>query len=183
MAAAGNYITETEITTWPTEMEEEEKQRRIDLAEEMVENITGQVFYAKTFSITLNGNNLRRLFLPFAFPILSVTLLKVGTREISSADYDFDENSIYGPYFPRGRANITIEGTYGSASTPKGITQIVRKIVDSENDPVLYQKYFYKSEHSGEYSYTRDDKGELLTGLLEVDLMLKQYQKRRPILL
>jgi len=180
----GNYIEDTDITTWPDGTTDTVKQRRIDLAEEMVEFLTGQFFYEKSFDIEVNGTGTRRLFLPFEAPIIGVTNLFFGETEIDSDNYDYDENSIYGPTFYRGRNNIRVVGTYGYSSCPKVIVEACIKIVDSENDPQLYQKYFFESESMGrEYSYKRADDGGLKSGIPEVDLLIQNFLSRRPIVL
>jgi hypothetical protein len=133
----------------------------------------------------MNGNDRRRLFLPFSIPIISITSLTISGREIPAVDYEHDENSIWGVHFIRGTANVEIEGTYGVVPCPSIIKQICIMLVGNENDPDLYQKYFFKSEKSGEYSYTRGDDGALWTGIPEVDSLFQLWRSfgRRPIIL
>jgi len=189
-----NYISISDIDNWPDGMSESEKQEVIDGVEQVVERITKDYFYAKSFDMKLNGNNKNRLYIPVRQKILSVTNVYIDEIELPSTEWDYDENSVFASIssaeidpielaendklFPKGHNNINIVGTLGWSSCPYQIKKACIMLVKFDNDNTLYEAYRFKSEHLGEYSYTRD--GKSYTGIAEVDEYLNRYMNRRP---
>ena len=196
MAAEGNYIVESDIDNWPDGMEESAKQEIIDGVEQLVEHITKDYFYAKAFDFKYNGNKKNRLYLPIKQKILSVTAVYINEIELTSTEWDYDENSVFASItsteidpielaesdklFPRGHNNINIVGTLGWLACPYLIKQACIVLARVENDDTLYDTYYFQSERLGEYSYTQAGKSN--TGIPEVDRKLDRYINRRPII-
>lgn len=189
----GNYITTSDIDNWPDGMSEENKQEIIDGVEHMVERITKDYFYAKEFDMKLNGNNRNRIYLPIRQKILSVTAVYVNEIELSSTEWNYDENSVFASnnsiessikgsiLFPKGYNNIRVIGTLGWSHCPYSIKKACIILVKYENDNTLYDTYRFKSERLGEYSYTKD--GKSYTGITEVDEYLNKYINKYPNIL
>ena len=195
-----NYISVSDIENWPDGMSEEDKQKTIDGVEQLIEHITKDYFYAKCFSLKFNGNNKDRLYLPIKQKILSVTTVYIDETLLPSTEWDYDENSIFASIssteidpielaendklFPRGHNNINIIGTLGWSECPYHIKRACAILIEAENDSELYEKYNFKSERLGEYSYTKGDAFDKknLTGIPEVDRYLSEYVNRRPII-
>lgn len=189
-----NYISISDIDNWPDGMSESGKQEVIDGVEQVVERITKDYFYAKSFNMKLNGNHRNRLYLPIRQKILSVTSVLINEIELQSTEWDYDENSIFASLssteidpielaendklFPRGHNNINIIGTLGRSACPYQIKKACIMLVKFDNDDTLYEAYRFKSERLGEYSYTRD--GKSYTGIAEVDEYLNRFMNRRP---
>ena len=192
-----NYISISDIDNWPEGITEEEKQEVLDGVEQLVERITKDYFYAKSFNFKYNGNNRDRLYFPIRQKVLSVTAVYIDEIELPSTEWNYDENSIfasissteidpielaeYTKLFPRGHNNINIVGTLGWSVCPYIIKQACIILAKAENDSDLYDDYNFKSERLGEYSYSRGDEG-ILTGIPEVDRYLSKYINRRPII-
>ena len=62
-AVTGNYIAGTDIDNWPSGTSSATKKEIVDRAEQLIEAITQDYFYTKTFAIYLNGNGKDKLFL------------------------------------------------------------------------------------------------------------------------
>ena len=207
MAIEGNYVDESDIDSWGDEVSDEEKQAIIDRAEQKIERLTKDFFYAKTFAKYFSGNGKDRLFLGFTADIISVTEILVAGTELDTSWWTFDENSVYldpeavsggigdlaelhlrlkteKVLFPRGMNNIKVTGTYGWSTCPAAIKLATVMLCKAEMDDSLYTRYGdFKSERLGDYSYTRgDDKRTVSSGILEVDNQLKEYTRRKPIM-
>ena len=89
--------------------------------------------------------------------------------------------------FPRGYNNIWVIGTMGeSVAVPEAIKQAAVILAKWENDPTLYTYTgLKKSEKIGDYSYTNiaGEEADILTGIMEADMFLRLYVKRKPIVL
>jgi len=92
---AGNYITDSDIDNWPDGYTDAQKLAVIRRVEALIERITNDHFYAKPFSIALNGNGKNQLFLGLSSDILSVTEVKISEVPLSTGLFSFDENSIF----------------------------------------------------------------------------------------
>lgn len=115
MAAEGNYIVESDIDNFPSGYTEAQKQSRIDIIENMIEQITKDYFYAKTFTQVLDGNGKNRLFLGFIPDVLSITEIQISGVVMSSSLYAFDEDSVFQAALTTAQCkaigNITLSGT------------------------------------------------------------------------
>jgi len=109
----------------------------------------------------------------------NVGILTAGIAAISA---DITEG-----LFPRGYNNIWVIGTMGEATAvPEAIKQAAVILTRWENDPTLYTYMgLKKSEKIGDYAYTNIAAGEadILTGVMEADMFLRLYVKRKPIVL
>jgi len=86
-------------------------------------------------------------------------------------------------YFPKGTKNVKIAGTYGWASCPAAIKQAVIMLCKYENDTTLYTGYNeFESEKLGDYSYKRPADQKYLTGVLEIDRLIKTYIRKKPMM-
>jgi len=83
----GKYTGQNDISNWPKDLTQTEMQETIDRVEEIVEEVTGDVFYPKTFHIFLDGNGKNRIFPFFKSDILSVNKLVISDLTISQIDY------------------------------------------------------------------------------------------------
>ncbi len=188
----GNYVTHTEITNWPTEMTITQKEAVIAEKEELVERITRDYFYSKSFEIVRSGNGGDRLYLGLTPFILSISELKINGEVIPPEMYSHDGESIFAvhspdshiqfngaPLFPYSTAggNVEVKGTYGHANVPVNIKKAVKILIEQENNPALYHKNIFQSERLGDYSYTRAN-NNTLTGIAEVDDILNLYVRR-----
>lgn len=186
---------------------ETERQEVIDRAEQLIEKITRDYFYTKTFEVYRDGNGKDKLFLKFIPHVLSVTEIKLSGVVLGADWYTFDINSVYldpeaatgddypelllrlkykTRLFPKGQGNVKITGTYGWASCPVAIKRAAIMLCRYENDNTLYSVHSsdLKSEKIGDYSYTMSDKtsSKDTTGIDEIDKLLKNYIRRRPML-
>jgi len=135
---------------------------------------------------------------------LPMTLTSSDTVDVIY-NWDFDANSIYRnpilthhepgtlmePYefftndiFPKGKRNIEVWGSMGHYSCPLNIQKTCVILVRAENNEGLYSRsgYGMKSEKLGDYSYSKFDtsqKGKLMTGVSEADILLSRYINRK----
>jgi len=186
---------------------EAERQEVIDRAEQLIEKITKDFFYAKAFEVYRDGNGKDKLFLHFIPHILSVTEILLSGIELSSSWWTFDIDSVYldpeaatgdeypdlllrlkykTRLFPKGQGNIKITGTYGWSACPVAIKRAAILLCRYENDDTLYEAHSgdLKSEKIGDYSYTISDKtsSKDTTGIDVVDKLLKNYIRKRPMM-
>jgi hypothetical protein len=103
------------------------KSEWLNWADDYIDRYTGLKFGADiSFTDLLDGNDLEWIFTKH-FPLLSITILKVGGTEVDSANFKwyptgkvvllystFDENS----------QNVEVKGTYGFATVPGIVEQI-----------------------------------------------------------
>ncbi len=213
-AAAGTAIDLTDVGSGTHTLDVGEgssttdRQEVINRAEQLIENVTQDYFYAKAFVIYQNGNGKDRLFLGLIPDVLSVTEIKLSGVELTSSWWTYDINSVYldpeavtsdsgdmaelhlrlkyeRALFPEGMGNIKVTGTYGWSSVPVAVKRAAILLCKAENDPTLYPAYkgSLKSEKLGDYSYTLADiDTKESTGIDEVDRLLKNYIKKKPML-
>jgi len=213
LAAAGTAIDLTDVGSGTHTLDigsgssETERQEVIDRAELLIEKITRDYFYTKSFEVYRDGNGKDKLFLKFIPHVLSVSEIKISGIVLGTDWYTFDINSVYldpeaatgNEYpelllrlkystrlFPRGQGNIKIIGTYGWASCPVAIKRAAIMLCRYENDDTLYSVHSgdLKSEKIGDYSYTMSDKTSSIntTGIDEVDKLLRNYIRKRPMM-
>jgi len=200
MAAAGNYVSETDVDNWPAGATEAEKQAVIDRIEELAEAVTEDLFYAASFDIYMDGNGKDRLCLGLKPDILSITKIEISGVELSSDYYTHDKDFIYrdpgsaasfpelrwllrqhaGGLFPEGIGNIHVTGTYGQSTCPKNVKEACIILCRDENDPTLYTHRIQGQEEIGGESYRTDV--EPLTGVEEADRLLDRFINRKPML-
>lgn len=175
------------------------RQEVINRAEQLIESVTKNYFYAKPFDVVLDGNDLDRLHVGLTSNILSVTEVEICGIELSTNYWLCDGSSIYlnpevaednglaelhlrlkskESLFPEGTGNIEVTGTCGWASCPPAIKKAVIILCKTENDPTLYQRYSqFDSERLGDYSYSKSTK--FLTGVVEADKLILSYIQKR----
>lgn len=206
MPYTGFYISDTDISTWPSGTTDAEKQAAIERAEAIVEAALKTKYRSVAFDLRLNGNDKNRLFLPLPAPIVSISEVSLNGYVFDTSDYTFDKNSIYinvgsgatdvetrylldnfdeNAMFPRGFNNIRIKGTYGASTVPAWIKEVVKILVNDINDPTVYTHYL-ASESIGGYSYSltaefASAKG--LTGIKEADDIIKLFRRKKTILM
>ena len=193
MAAEGNYIGSNLVDNWSDAgiTEDADKQAVIDQVEQLVERITGDYFYCKSFDIKLDGNGKDRIFFSLRQDVFTITNLYVNEIEIARSEWDYDKDSVFlslgfqetNQYelFPEGHNNIEIKGCLGWEKTPKAIIQACIILCRYENDNTLYTKYGFKSEKVGDWAYDRGTE-KYLTGVLQADRLVRPYIRRKPMI-
>ena len=106
-------------------------------------------------------------------------------------NWRYDEDSVFSPLeggigepgiFVKGENNIKITGSYGYYNCPQAIRDACVILVQYEIEPERYETYFFKSENlSGAYSYDRGNE-KMLSGIIEVDQLLRNYVNKRLML-
>jgi len=213
LAAAGTEIVLTDVGSGTHTLDigsgasEAERQEIIDRAEQLIENITHDYFYAKAFAVYRDGNGKDKLFLKFIPYVLSVSEIKLFGIVLGTGWYTFNIDSVYldpeavtgdeypellfrlryeTNLFPKGMGNVKITGTYGWASCPVAIKRAAIMLCRYENDETLYTVHSgdIKSEKLGDYSYTLFDNVSAsgFTGIDAVDKLLKNYIRKRPMM-
>lgn len=212
-AAAGTAIDLTDVGSGTHTLDVGEgsstadRQKIINRAEQLIENITDDFFYAKAFVAYRDGNGNDQLFVGLIPDILSVTEVKISGIVLITSWYTNDVNSIYldpeavtgssddlpelhlrmkykRKLFPEGTGNIKITGTYGWSAVPAAIEKAAVILCRAENDSTLYSSHdgTLKSEKLGDYSYTMADvTTSKSTGIDIVDKLLKQYIRHKPM--
>jgi len=153
MAAEGNYIVDTDIDNWPDGYTEAQKLSVIQQVETLIEQLTKDYFYAKSFSITLNGNGKSQLFLGLIPDILSVTEIKLSEVALSTELFSFDENSIFRAALATAQCKA-IEGITLSDTDPVSITITAHGFVSDETVR-LVQMVGINPSLDGEYVVTK----------------------------
>lgn len=87
MGVEGNYIKQNDVDNWVTDITQTEMQETIDRVEEIVEEVTGDIFYPKTFHLFLDGNGKNRIFPFLKSDILSINKIVISDLDISTVDY------------------------------------------------------------------------------------------------
>jgi len=213
LAAAGTAIDLTDVGSGTHTLDigsgssEAERQEVIDRAEQLIENVTKDYFYAKSFVVYRDGNNKDKLFLGLVPDILSVSEVLLFGVELSSTWYTFDNNSIYldpeaatgdelpelllrlkyeTKLFPKGMGNVKVTGTCGWSACPAAIKQAAIILCRYENDNTLYSAHDsdLKSEKLGDYSYTLQDNvsSRDVTGIGVIDRLLRKYIRKKPMM-
>jgi hypothetical protein len=156
-----NYLTVTELKASVgiggdpidfTSFTDGQLQEIIDTYEQMVENITGDIFYSKNETIFFDGEGKQTLFFTRKTPYkcLSITSVQeveddnesnVLTTYVEGVDYKKREHAISllrdnwesarkslfrGEWFPEGERNIKVVATWGNTSCPLEIKKAVR---------------------------------------------------------
>ena len=181
---------------------ETERQEVIDRAEQLIEKITQDYFYAKDFAVYRDGNGKDKLFLGLIPYILSVTEILISGIELGSSYWTFNIDSVYldpevatgetaemmlrasqfTKLFPKGMGNVKVTGTYGWSACPVAIKQAVIILCRYENDETLYTKYDdLVSDKLGDMTQNRGQK-KFLTGLMEADRLIREYIRKRPMM-
>ncbi|GAF96433.1 unnamed protein product [marine sediment metagenome] len=203
-SVTGNYIDGTDIDNWPDGTSNATKQEIVDRAEQLIENITHDYFYAENFAIYRDGNGNDKLFLGSIPNILSVSEIKLSGVVLGSSWYTFDKNSVYldpeavtgdelpelmlrmnhkRGLFPKGMGNVKITGTYGWSACPVAIKRAVIILCRYENDETLYTKYDdLVSDKLGDMTQSRGVDKKFLTGVQEADRLLFNYIRKKPIM-
>lgn len=212
-AAAGTAIDLTDVGSGTHTLDigsgssETDRQEVIDRAEQLIERITKDFFYAKAFALYFDGNGKDRLFLGLVPDIISVTEILLSGIELDSSWWTYNKNSVYldpeattgdelpelllhlkyyHKLFPKGTRNVKITGTYGWSSCPVAIKRAAIMLCRYENDSTLFTSHSgnLKSEKLGDYSYTLSDvvSTKDSTGIDEVDKLLKHYIRKKPIM-
>lgn len=120
MSADGNYISDSDIDNWPSGSTDATKLVVIQLVEDIIEQLTKDYFYPKTFSKVMDGNGKTRIWLHFNPKILSVSEIKLSEVVLTDTFYSFDDDSIF-------RSNVSsaqtksVEGVTLSGSSPAQI--------------------------------------------------------------
>lgn len=178
---------------------ESDRQEIIDRVESLIESITKDYYYAKTFSVYLDGNGKSRLFLGFTAKILSITKIEISGIELPSSYYTNDDWSVYRDpdaaddlaeyhlmikyedvLFPTGKGNILVTGTIGHATCPPAIKHAAIILCRNINDSTLYQNYSpeYTREKIAE-DYDNEKTTRFITGVVEADTILMPYIKKK----
>jgi hypothetical protein len=206
MPFTGFYISDSDITNWPSGILDAEKQAAIETSEAIVEAALRRHYRSLAFDLKINGNDQNRIFLPLKAPILTITSVQVGGLVLDSSEYAFDGNSVFinvgsgasdiethyllddfsqGSIFPRGFNNIRIRGTYGTSAVPSWIKLVCKIVCEDHNDPTLYVHYM-ASESIGGYSYSLSPTlaGQVgMTGLKEADDIIALFRRKKAILM
>lgn len=198
---AGNYITAADVDNWPGTYGDTEKADVIARMEELVEKITGDLFYQADFDVYVDGNGKDRLNVHLKPDILTVTAINISGVSLSSDYWTYDDTFVYRDpeavtsevelrwlmkqfkttgLFPAGIKNVEIIGTYGWATTPENIKQAMIILCKDDNDPTEYSHVMQGSEQIGGYQYQYEDR--VLTGVYEADILLEQFIKRKAML-
>lgn len=184
---SGNYITNLDIDNFPADMSNADKKVLIDRIEQLVERITGDYFYAKSFDVKMNGNGKNRIFPSFRQDILSVANIYISEIEVSSTEWSYDEDSAFfsnafetNGVFPVGKNNVRLKGTLGWSECPKNIKQACIILCRNSNDSTLYTTYYRGSEKLGDFGYSSDEK--TLTGIREADILIRPYVRKKPMI-
>ena len=203
-ATDGNYIVDSDIDNWPDGMSSAAKKEIIDRAEQLIEKITRDFFYAKAFEIYRNGNSKDKLFLGLIPHIITVTEILISGVELATSWWTFNIDSVYldpealpgsgedaelmlrmrykRSLFRKGMGNVKITGTYGWTSCPVAIKQAAIILCRYENDSTLYTKYDdLVSDKLGDMSQSRGADKKYLTGVQEADRRIREYIRKRPM--
>lgn len=181
----------------------------IDRYEELVEMWTNDRFYSFTATYVFDGTGHRYQFFPPSVPykLLTVTSVKDvdfdGTELTSyteSSDFvnhshflelnvQVDFRRIIGTkgVWPLGQQNVQVVGTWGHASTPKPIKELVKRLCMEEISPgssgwvaggIRLQEWDdYKVEYA---NYNLGDK--TITGWVQADKIVEKYLNRSAFL-
>ena len=140
----------------------------IDAASEYIEQFCDRAFYTTTYTSEKYDGNGEDDFWPHNYPVTAISSLAIsGSTVTESADYsgsgyflyDRPQNAPsrihYDGGFSEGHQNVVISYTAGYATIPSDLAQACRDLViwkfKQRKEPGI------KSEHIGNYSYTRGD--------------------------
>jgi hypothetical protein len=173
----------------------------IALAEEVVELVTGDIFYVKTETNKFDGSGLYSLhFVPqIPYQLLSVTSIEDVdpgsqvmytyqptdfvvypyhielTQECGDPRYNFGRSGVW----PRGQQNIVIAGTWGNATCPAAIRRAVVLLTLERIMPGSTQMIPDGIAQAQWPDYLVTFKGRaaqgITTGYVEVDLLLEKH--------
>lgn len=91
----GHYLVDTDVDNWVAEESDANKLMVIQAAEELIEKITKDYFYAKTFTLVMDGNGRDRLFLGLRPNILSITQIKLSGVVLNANLYGFSNYAVF----------------------------------------------------------------------------------------
>jgi hypothetical protein len=182
---------------------ETERQEAINRAEQLIEKLTKDFFYAKSFEEYFDGSGSNKLFLNYYPDILSITEVLIYEVELDSSWYTHDKDTIYldpssgggdevpellyrlgqkEVLFPKDDGNIKVTGTYGWSSCPPAIKRATIILVNYENDPTLYEAYNdFSAEKLGDHSINLGTR-KFLTGIAEADNLIRPFIRKKPSL-
>ena len=201
--AAGNYIDNTDVDNWDSGATAAEMLATIQRAEQLIEKITKDYFYAKAFVIYRDGQGTDYLNLKLYPDVITVTEVLLHGIELNSSWWTYDVWSVYldpesatggiddpelllrlkgaKGIFSKGTNNIKITGTYGWTTTPPAIIQAAVILCRYENDGTLYTAYDdVVSDKLDDAMITRGTK-KFLTGVQEADRLIRNYIRKKPI--
>lgn len=90
-----NYVEISDIDNFPAGYTEALKQNNIDVVESIIERVTKDVFYAKSFDVVLNGNGKNEINLRLHPNILSITEVRLSDVLLEPSLYSFDKYSVF----------------------------------------------------------------------------------------
>jgi len=151
----GNYIIDTDIDNWPAGITDAEKLRIIQAAENLIEKITKDYFYAKPFTLVMDGNGKNRLFLGLIPGLLSITQIKLSGIVLSSSLYAFSDYAVFRAAVA-GNQCKAIEGITLSGSDPVSINITSHGFITGETARLILVAGVSPSL-DGEYPVTKVD--------------------------
>jgi len=95
MAVEGNYISDSDVDNWPSDYTDAQKLAVIQRVEDLVERVTHDYFYPKSFTLVLNGNGKNAMDLGLMPDILSITEVRLSGVTLGSTLYGFDAHTLY----------------------------------------------------------------------------------------
>lgn len=128
---AYNYIGVSDVDNWPDDATGPEKLAIINFIEDLIERITKDYFYAKSFSITMDGNGKNKIFPSFMPDILSITSIKLSEITLNSSFYAFDTDCIFTAALSASQCQ-TIEDITLTGTDPVSINITAHSFIDDE---------------------------------------------------
>jgi len=154
-SAEGNYIDNTDVDNWPDGISNAAKLIIIRAAENMIEKLTKDYFYAKPFAIVRDGNGKNRMFLGLIPNILSVTEIKVSGVTMVTSLYAFDDDAIFRAIVSGSQCKA-IEGITLSGSDPVSVNVTSHGFITGETARLISIVGF-SPLMDGEFGVTKTD--------------------------
>lgn len=155
MAAEGNYITDSDIDNWASGASDAVKLKIIQRAETLIEQVTKDYFYAKSFTAVLDGNAKSRLSLGLVPDILSVTEILLSRVSLSTSLFAFDKNSVFRAALTTSQCKA-IEGITLAGTDPVSLNITAHGFITSESVKLISVVGITPSL-DGEYVVTKTD--------------------------
>lgn len=149
------YVEVSDIDNFPSGFTTAQKQAVIDRVEDMIERLTHDYFYAKSFSTVFNGNGKNQLFLGFMPDILSVTEVKLSEVALSTSLFSYDENSVFRAALATAQCKA-VEGVTLSGTGPVQIDLTAHGFITGETVRLISMVGISPSL-DGEYGITKLD--------------------------
>ena len=161
MAAEGNYVKAVDIDNWGDAgiTEDADKQTVIDRIEEFIEKITHDYFYAKSFLISLDGNDKSRISLGLIPDILSISSVKINDITLAANFYAYDKNTIFRIIATTGQCK-SIDGITLTGSDPVSLEITAHGFISGERIRLISVVGITPSL-DGEYVVTKLDANNL----------------------